>query len=168
MLLVGDDASNARRLARFAGTGPLAGWLRVVALRVAVDLRRKGWRELPVEDGLAKLAASGTPQHALARAQHAAALRAALTAAVAAQRSRMRTLLRYYYLDGVGVEELGRLYRVHASTVSRWLSTTRDAILADTRHRLAASLALGESDVESMLNLSGSLEVSLDTLLRTT
>jgi hypothetical protein len=50
--------------------------------------------------------------------------------------------------------------------VSRWLSSTRDAILADTRSRLATALALGESDVESMLNLSGSLELSLDTLLR--
>src|SRR5439155_10618188 len=150
-----------------AGTGPLAGWLRVVALRTAVDLKRKGWREVPVEDGLARFAAPArSPHHELARKQHAAALREALSGAVAAQPSRMRTLLRYYYMDNVGVEQLGKLYRVHASTVSRWLSSTRDAILEDTRHRLATALALGESDVESMLDLSGSLEVSLDSLLR--
>ncbi len=69
----------------------------------------------------------------------------------------MRTLLRYYYLDGVGVEELGRLYRVHASTVSRWLRSTREAILEQTRSQLAAMLVLKESEVESMLGLSGSL-----------
>ncbi len=166
-LLVADGATPAR-LASYAGTGPLGGWLRVTALRTALGLRRQNWREVPVEDRLAMVEhGARTPQQDVAHAQHAAALREALTAAVATQPSRMRTLLRYYYLDGVGVEELGRLYRVHASTVSRWLSSTREAILDETRRRIAASLALAESEVESMLGLSGSLEISLGTLLRT-
>jgi RNA polymerase sigma-70 factor (ECF subfamily) len=162
------DSGGPGRLARYGGTGPLGGWLRVVALRQALELRRKDWREVPVEDHLAVMAASParTPQQELAHAEHAAMLRTALVDAVAQQPSRMRTLLRYYYLDGVGVEELGRLYRVHASTVSRWLASTREAILEETRKRMAVALARSESDVESMLGLTGSLEISLHSLLR--
>lgn len=63
-------------------------------------------------------------------------------------------------------QELGRIYRVHASTVSRWLAQAREAILLDTRKKLAAALAQSEGQVESLLGLTHSLEVSLNTLLR--
>jgi hypothetical protein len=61
--------------------------------------------------------------------------------------------------------QLGRLYRVHASTISRWLSATREAIL-DTRRHLAEALAMQHGEVESLLGLSGSLDLSLSSLLR--
>ena len=161
------DGERPPRLASYAGTGPLGGWLRVVALRVALAEHKAAAREVPIANTLEAVAALA-PQQELARAEHAAALRQALAGALASQPSRMRALLRYYYLDGVGVEELGKIYRVHASTISRWLATTRETILGDTRKRLADALKLGESEVDSMLGLSGSLELSLDRLLRTT
>jgi RNA polymerase sigma-70 factor (ECF subfamily) len=161
------DGDSPPRLVRYSGAGPLGGWLRVVALREAIGRKRKNWREVPVEAGLATIAHAGrTPEQEVAYKQHQAALEAALRDAVRAQPSRARALLRYYYCDGVGVEELGKIYRVHASTASRWLAQAREDILADTRKRLAAALAREESQVESMLGLARSLEVSLDTLLR--
>jgi RNA polymerase sigma-70 factor (ECF subfamily) len=161
------DGDRAARLASYAGTGPLGGWLRVVAIRVALAQRQSAAREVPIANTLEAVAGVG-PQHQLARAEHAALLRQALAGALASQPSRMRALLRYYYLDNVGVEDLGKIYRVHASTISRWLAATRATILADTRRRLAAALSLGEPEVDSMLDLSGSLELSLDRLLRST
>lgn len=162
-LLVGEEP----RITSYAGTGPLGGWLRVAALREAISQRRSGWREVPVEDGLAAVPHGGrSPEQDIAHRQHAEVFQRALRAAVAARPSRDRALLRYYYSDGVGVEELGRIYRVHASTVSRWLAQARDAILADTRKQLAAALAQSEAHVDSLLGLTHSLEVSLDTLLR--
>jgi RNA polymerase sigma-70 factor (ECF subfamily) len=161
-------ADGEPQIVRYSGRGPLGGWLRVVAMRDAIGKRRKNWREVPVEAQLATFAAGGrTPEQEVAFKQHEAALQSALRAAVKAQPSRARALLRYYYCDGVGVEELGKIYRVHASTASRWLAQAREDILADTRKRLAAALAREESQVESMLGLARSLEVSLDTLLRT-
>lgn len=167
-LLVGDGDAPAR-LSRYSGSGPLGGWLRVVALREAISKRRENWREVPAEAGLATLAHGGrSPEQDVAFKQHEIALQSALRAAVAAQPSRTRALLRYYYCDGVGVEELGKIYRVHASTVSRWLAQARDDIHSDTRRRLAEALRQNESQVESTLGLARSLEVSLDTLLRST
>ncbi|HVK88058.1 MAG TPA: hypothetical protein VM513_28255 [Kofleriaceae bacterium] len=161
------DGDSPPRLVRYSGSGPLGGWLRVVALREALGKRRKNWREVPVEAGLATLAHGGrTPEQDVAFKQHEAVLQTALREAVRAQPSRARALLRYYYCDGVGVEELGKIYRVHASTASRWLAQAREDILVETRKRLAAAMKREESQVDSMLGLARSLEVSLDTLLR--
>lgn len=164
-LLVG----AAPKLAGYAGRGPLGGWLRVAALRLALELRRGTWREVPVEDHLVALPhAARSPEQEVAHAEHVATIKEAIRAAIAAQPSKMRVLLRYYYSDGLGVEQLGQLYRVHASTISRWLAATRDAILEDTRARLARALKLGDDDVESLLGLANSLELSLSTVLRAT
>lgn len=161
------DGAPAPRLLRYSGSGPLGGWLRVVALREAITARRHAWREVPLEAGFADAAhGARTPEQELAHREHASSFQAALRAAIAAQPSRSRALLRYYYSDGVGVEELGAIYRVHASTASRWLAQAREAILVETRRRLAAALAQSESQVESLLGLAKSLEVSLGTLLR--
>jgi RNA polymerase sigma-70 factor (ECF subfamily) len=163
------DGDALPRITRYSGKGALGGWLRVAALREAISKRRKTWREVPAEAGLAMLPHAGrSPEQDLAFQQHEAALQTALRAAVAAQTSRSRALLRYYYCDRVGVEELGKIYRVHASTASRWLAQARDEILAETRRRLAQALRQNESQVESALGLAGGLEVSLDSLLRST
>jgi len=87
---------------------------------------------------------------------------------IASQPSRTRTLLRYYYSENVGVEELGALYRVNAGTASRWLAQARSAIFEETRRRLAEVLGASPSEIESHLGLVHSLDVSLGSLLRTT
>lgn len=158
------DGEQPARIYRYAGTGPLGGWLRVAAVRLAIDLRRRGWREVALEDAMVHAAASDDDP---AGRHDLAVVRAALRAAIVAQPSRSRTLLRYYYGEQVGVVELGRLYRVNASTVSRWLSQARDAIFAETRRKLAEALGAAPGDVESHLGLVADLEVSLGSLLKT-
>lgn len=166
-LFVRDVGDGAPRILGYRGAGPLGGWLRVAALRLAIDLRRKGWREVPIEDALVPDPAGGGGAAAFARAHDQAIVRDALRAAIAAQESRTRTLLRYYYSENVGVEELGAMYRVHASTVSRWLSRARADVFEETRRRLAEVLRASPSEIESHLGLAQSLEVSLGSLLRT-
>ncbi|MEJ7597851.1 MAG: sigma-70 family RNA polymerase sigma factor [Kofleriaceae bacterium] len=164
-LLTRDGEAGPPRIVRYRGTGPLGAWLRVAALRLAIDHRRAHWRELPVEDVLIASDPPGTDP--VARAHDHVVVRDALRAAVAQQSSRVRTLLRFYYSENVGVEELGTMFRVHASTVSRWLARARADILVATRSRLAEILRASPSEVESHLGLVQSLEVSLGTLLQT-
>ena len=153
------------RILAYRGTGPLGGWLRVAGLRLAIDLRRGTWREIPVEDAL--VPASSSVDGSFAHDRDRSVVRDALRAAIVAQSSRTRTLLRYYYCESVGVEELGAIYNVHASTVSRWLTRARDDVFEETRRRLAAALRAAPSDVESHLGLAHGLDVSLGSLLRT-
>ncbi len=166
-LFVADGSGSGPRVLGYRGTGPLGGWVRVAALRLAIDLKRSGWREVPIEEALIPDEPARAAANDPVRAHDHAVIRSALRTAIAAQSSRTRTLLRYYYSENVGVEELGAIYRVHASTVSRWLAAARTEIFEQTRRELAAQLKASPLDVESHLGLAGSLEVSLGSLLRT-
>ncbi|HEY6032727.1 MAG TPA: helix-turn-helix domain-containing protein, partial [Kofleriaceae bacterium] len=79
---------------------------------------------------------------------------------------RTRAILRLYYADGHGVEDIGRIYNVHASTVSRWLDKARGDILAQTRADLIERLHTPASQIDSLLGHAASLEISLEGLLR--
>src|SRR5262249_22207265 len=72
------------RFARYDGRGPLVAWLRVIALRIALDMRRKDRRQVPIEDELiADADPARSPEEQLARRQHAALLERALRETVA-------------------------------------------------------------------------------------
>jgi hypothetical protein len=107
------------------------------------------------------------PEEALARREHAELLARALRETIAAQPSRTRAVLRYYYGDRIGNDEIGAIYHVHASTVSSWLASARDAILAGTRKPLASEVGIAASEVDQLLGVTTSPEVRLQTLLAT-
>src|SRR5262245_18454262 len=50
LLVAGADGEV--RFARYDGRGPLVAWLRVIALRIALDMRRKDRPQVPIEDRL--------------------------------------------------------------------------------------------------------------------
>ncbi len=164
-VLVGDGAGG--KLASYAGSGPLAGWLRVVALRAAMALRRSAEREQPVEDEVldAVQGQLAAPERDLLKGRYAADLRAAFAEALGGLEPKERNLLRYYYVDQLGVEELGKLYGVHFSTVSRWLGAARTGIVTRTRAALAARLGPAAPAAESLMDLAQSIELSLGGLL---
>src|SRR5262249_17102185 len=108
-----------------------------------------------------------SPAAAHLRADQHEHVRAALRTAIAAQPSRTRAILRLYYGDGAGIEDIGALYRVHASTVSRWLDRARHEILTATRRELTRALKLDDRALDSMLAEAPALDVSLGSLLRT-
>ena len=92
-------ADTPPRLLRYGGKGSLGGWLRVAATRLAIDLARSERADVPLEDVLLAEAAPAVPD------RDREVVRESLRAAIAAQPSRTRALLRFYYCDGMGVEE---------------------------------------------------------------
>ena len=154
------------RLESYSGHGPLGGWLRVSALRIALSLKRRRHPELAPDDELSAILDLAPNAEVKVLAQQVGSdLRASLRAALAAQPARIRTVLRMYYVDNQGVEDIGRVYNVHASTVSRWLAKARADILTQTRAELVTRLQT--SQVDSLLGHAASLEISLESLLRT-
>jgi RNA polymerase sigma-70 factor (ECF subfamily) len=165
-LLVGEG--EAPKLAAYTGLGPLAAWLRVAALRTGISLRRGTRREVLTEDRVLLQAMDPAldPESRLLRERHAELLRSALREAMAALSSRERNLLRMYYAEGIKLEKLGVMHRVNASTISRWIARAREEVLERTRGALSAHLKMTSSQVESMLGLALSLDMSLESLLR--
>jgi RNA polymerase sigma-70 factor (ECF subfamily) len=157
------------RLESYSGHGPLGAWLRVSALRVALSLKRKIQPEQTPDEELAEILDQSANAEVKVLAQQLGAdLRGALRAAIAAQPARTRAILRMYYADGRGVEDIGRVYNVHASSVSRWLAKARADILARTRAELTARLGTPASQLDSLLGHVASLEISFESLLRST
>jgi RNA polymerase sigma-70 factor, ECF subfamily len=73
---------------------------------------------------------------------------------------RDRTYLRMCFVEGLGTEELGRLFRVHRVTAFRWLRDARETLLETTRQHFLAAVDLPQSQVSSLMrSLAGSLSV---------
>jgi len=159
--------NGTRRLDSYSGHGPLGAWLRVSALRLALSRRRRRHPEpRPDDEREAILDLAPNAELKVLSRELGADLRAALRNAVEAQPARTRAILRLYYADGHGVEDIGRIYNVHASTVSRWLDKARGDILAQTRADLIERLHTPASQIDSLLGHAASLEISLEGLLR--
>jgi RNA polymerase sigma-70 factor (ECF subfamily) len=66
-------------------------------------------------------------------------------------------LLRLSVIDGLGIDQLAAIFHVHRSTAARRLEAARDALVAVTRERMRATLAITDSELESILRMLHSL-----------
>jgi RNA polymerase sigma-70 factor, ECF subfamily len=159
-VLVGDDRGPG--ICRYGGRGDLRGWLRSVAVRTAWRHLERTRRDAPWTDDGA-LGTDDDPAVAHLRRRWADELRDALAEALASLGSRQRTLLRLAYVDGLTVDELGRIYQVHRATAARWVAAARDALFDETRLRVEAAV---DADLSSVIRLVRSqVHLSLGRLL---
>lgn len=162
------EPGGAPRIAAYRGRGPLAAWIRAAATRVAIDLKRSAAPALAGDDLLADLV-SGEPDPALRHLKtlHRADFQAALAEALAALPDRQRAVLRLHHVDGLRLAEIGRLYGVHESTVSRWLARAVEEVADQARRRLTERLSLSGSSLDSLARLVRSqLDLSIARILR--
>ena len=134
-----NDRGEARtsKLRYYLGRGSLAGWLRTVVAQEYVNQYRRTRRETSleaaVEDG--RQFAAEPPQENKLDAR----VEAATAAELAALDAEERFLLAAYYLDRRTLAEIGRVLRVHESTISRKLERTAVGLRKRIRKRLIAS-----------------------------
>lgn len=162
----GDEAPG---ITRYGGSGPLEGWLRSGLVRTALNLERQGRHEEPTDlDELARAATlAAAPELAFVRAQYRTEFATAFRAALANLSSRDRNLLRLHHLDGVTLEALATMYKVHRATVARWLADAREGAMEGTREAMQATLQIAPDELSSLLrSLQSQLHVSLERALR--
>jgi RNA polymerase sigma-70 factor (ECF subfamily) len=154
-------------LAGYAGLGSLRGWLRSITVRTARRLRRGDARTQPVDDSFfLDLAAADNVELRQMKETYRVELNASLRRALDAMTPRQRNLLRQQYLDGLSIDELGRLYGVHRATAARWSQAARHDLITATRRLLDERLALTDSEFHSLVRLVISqLELTLDSEL---
>ena len=166
-LLVGD--TKQAEILNFTGRGDLRGWVRTIAVRQALRRRSRARREVSIEDDelLRQIAAPGN--HALdpAKERYRQAFRRAFATALRALPDREQTVLRQYYVDGLTIDELAGLYRMHRSTAARLLTRARCLVREATWARMRAQLDVQTDDLDSILRMIESqLEISLRALRR--
>lgn len=156
------------RLADYAGQGPLAAFLRVAAMRTALNLRggaRSRERELD-EATLAAVGEAPDPESRYLRAQHQEAFRQALAGAFAGLPKEQRQAMRLHYGGGLSGQAIARMLGVDRSTVVRWLASARAALMRETRRRLQDRLRLPQAEMDSLIAvLRSQLELSLGHML---
>jgi RNA polymerase sigma-70 factor (ECF subfamily) len=168
-LLLGDGGSP--KIADYAGRGPLESWVRVVAVRTALSLLRK--RDGDHEPGagadaaLLNIASPGNdPELGLVHARYAGEFRTALESAFRTLSAQDRTILRLHFVDGLNIDQIGAIYRVHRATVARWIARSRQKLLEETKTALKAVLRLSSVEFESLMGVVRSqLHLSLSGLL---
>ncbi len=168
-LLVAHD-EEPPLIATYSGEGPLATWLKVTAVRAALRKQRGQSREVALDDApLPEAGLSSSrpdPELDYLKLRHGEDFRAAFRDAAQALSPRDRVVMRLYYVDGLGVEKIGAMYQVHASTVTRWMQGSRETMMLETRRLLGERLRLSGGEVESLLGiLRSGMQASLRKVL---
>jgi RNA polymerase sigma-70 factor (ECF subfamily) len=173
-LVVGEGRDQPPRIASYRGAGPLRAWVAIAAQRIALNARRDA------ASGSAAAAAPARTDDVLAdlvdrepdpelrhlKTLYRAEFREALAAALGGLADRARAVLRLRFVDGLELAHIGRLYRVHESTASRWVSAALDDIARSTRERLVARLAVTNETADSVARMVQSqLDLSIARLL---
>lgn len=162
-------SGTAPKIADYAGRGPLAGWVRISAVRVAGELAsQEGRQELFGEppESLERMLSPEDPERGLARADSRQALTESLQAALARLTERERALLRMHHIHGLTMDRLATMYGEPRSSVARRVVQARERLLKLTRLELSSRLKLEDRELESLLGWVGSrLDVSLHRLM---
>lgn len=159
-LFVGGGTAGAPtstgKISEYGGRGDLRRWVRSVAVRTCLNELRKGKREVLVDDDhlIAQHAISADdPEVEYMKRTYASEFKAAFADALGQLGPREQTLLRYHHVDGLNIDEIGAIYRVHRVTAFRWIEKAKEQLVKSTLDTLRARLKLHASELESVLRM---------------
>jgi RNA polymerase sigma-70 factor (ECF subfamily) len=167
-LFVG-DAQSGPAIERYSGHGNLGAWVRVTAMRTAINATRNKPRpDRPSDDeDIFELESSPEdPELDHLKRTYRDAFRRAFLDTVDALDAADRTLLRQSVVHGLTVRELARMHGVHHATIARRIAAARDQLVTGTRAILGERLAVSPGELDSIMGLIASrLEVTLSRVL---
>lgn len=156
------------KIAEYTGRSSLAAWLRVVTNRHVVSVRRKRTEE-PTDEGVELLPsgdAGADPELAYLRNTFRDVFQAAFRAAACTLDSEARNVLRYHYIDGLSIDEIGAIYKLHRVSASRRVRRARDLLVERTRSELRKAHFETSSELESILRaVESEVELSIKAIL---
>jgi RNA polymerase sigma-70 factor (ECF subfamily) len=164
-----DEPERPAALRAYSGRGDLKSYLRVIATRELVRVVNRGRREVGIDDDtlIDRLVPASDPEISILRAQYREVVDDAMRAALKTLNERNRALLCYAFIDGMNVDEVGRVYNVHRATAARWIAAAREELGTAIRDALAVRLKITVDEVDSIVRLVQSrIDVSLDRVLR--
>lgn len=153
-LFVGNKARPAK-ISEYNGMGRLFSWARIAAIRILQNRSRKTRREVQVDPDRLwdTLLPTGDVEVEHLKKIYQDSFRRALALAVDDLSSRERVLLWQHAVKCVSSEQLGALYQVHRTTVSRWIFAAQETLLKGTRQQLTQELKLSPGELDSVLRL---------------
>ena len=62
-------------------------------------------------------------------------------------------MLRYHHVDGLNIDEIAAIYRVHRVTAFRWLEKAKEQLVKVTHEQLRARLKVTPGELDSVLRM---------------
>jgi len=149
---------SAPKIANYRGSGPLAGWLRTLAVHAAQDRLRAN----SVQRGRLRQLASAqrtvlcamTPDEGgetAFRRDYAQVCARAWSAAIGSLAAQERRLLHHHFVSGLSIDRLGPLYRVHRATIHRRIRRATEQVRCQVRQALARHYRdLAQRDLDAL------------------
>jgi RNA polymerase sigma-70 factor (ECF subfamily) len=161
-------AGVASRIRAYNANGPLEQWIKVIAIRTAIDMHRKDAAVPRAESAWLRtvVAETSDPSALLMRAEYKHELEAAIRDQVTGLSARDRCVLRLHLVEGVSIEKIAASYGVHRVTVARWVWTAGEGILDGLRRRFYDRFGVVPPELDSLARLARShLSLNLAKLL---
>jgi len=149
--------TSAGKISEYGGRGDLRRWVRSVAVRTCLNELRKGKREILVDDDhlIAQHAINPAddPEVEYMKRTYSNEFKAAFADALKQLGPREQTLLRYHHVDGLNIDEIGAIYRVHRVTAFRWIEKAKEQLVKGTLDHLRERLKLPSAELDSVLRM---------------
>jgi RNA polymerase sigma-70 factor, ECF subfamily len=157
----------------YTGRGSLANWVRVLVVREAYRVTRQQQRRQEREiSGMDERLMDRTvgdgdnPELLHLKRDYRHKFKQSFQRAFARLTHRERNILRYQYLDGLNLEQIGAIYAASRATVARWRATARARLLAETRMIMRDEFHVPLEEFDGGIRLiESAMDVSLSRLL---
>jgi RNA polymerase sigma-70 factor, ECF subfamily len=133
-------------IARYSATGPLAAWLRVSVIRLALNAKKADsrWRSR------SSVGPEDNPEGARSGGSRRV-IQSALDEAMAELDPDCRAILRLFYLEGRNIDRIAEFYAVHRATVARRLVHARERLGQRVISKVQDELALTRDEAKREL-----------------
>ena len=166
--LLVDERGAGPAITKYTGRVPLARWIAVVAIRIAISLNRSESVERRLRDKAGAEAIGVSAEHLYMKAELRDAMEPAIGEALGRLSDRDRLILRLYLVGGLTTRAIGSSLGLSQPAVSKRLAKVREALLTDIRDAVAARLKVPKDELSSLLRFVASqLDVSISRALRT-
>ena len=160
------SGKKTSKIAQYDGLGSLEGWLKVVVSRMAIDQVRRSQRLVSLEDletepDSLRSGESKTSSAEIDLPKASQMFLASLNHAMDQLDAQERLILGMYYLKDLNLKEIGRLLRVHESTVSRTLDRLKKQLRKSVEKHLRDHFRVRAAEVPQLIEMAH-LEVEVD------
>ena len=156
-------------LNKYRGTGRLASWFRIAALREANNNLRRHKKEVvsEIDKLLDRIVEVSDPELATLKSRYREQFKTSFQEAFTRLTPRQRNVLRHQYIEGLNLDRIALLYDVARSTVAYWRSGAREKLFKETRAIFRKKIGISNDEFASIMRLIDSqLEVSMSRILR--
>jgi RNA polymerase sigma-70 factor (ECF subfamily) len=156
-------------LNKYRGTGRLASWFRIAALREANNNLRRHKKEVvsEIDKLLDRVVEVSDPELATLKSRYREQFKTSFQEAFTRLTPRQRNVLRHQYIEGLNLDRIALLYDVARSTVAYWRSGAREKLFKETRAIFRKKIGVSNDEFASIMRLIDSqLEVSMSRILR--